>query len=51
MIKLANLEKWYPIGPSKYFVLRRINMDIKEGEFITIMGPSGAGKSDRKSVV
>ncbi|PYV18713.1 MAG: phosphonate ABC transporter ATP-binding protein [Acidobacteria bacterium] len=51
MIKLANLEKWYPIGPSKYFVLRRINMDIKEGEFITIMGPSGAGKSTLLSIL
>jgi len=51
MIKLANLERWYPIGPSKYFVLRRINMDIKEGEFITIMGPSGAGKSTLLSIL
>lgn len=51
MIKLANLEKWYPIGPSKYFVLRRINMDIKEGEFTTIMGPSGAGKSTLLSIL
>jgi energy-coupling factor transporter ATP-binding protein EcfA2 len=26
-------------------VLRRLNADIKEGEFVSIMGPSGAGKS------
>src|SRR5437667_10346317 len=51
MIKLVNLEKWYPIGPSKYFVLRRINMEVKDGGFITIMGPSGAGKCTLLSIL
>jgi len=32
-------------------VLRRINLDIREGEFITIMGPSGAGKSTLLSII
>jgi ABC-type lipoprotein export system ATPase subunit len=45
MISLRNIEKYFEQGPSKTFVLRRINVDIKEGEFISIMGPSGAGKS------
>src|SRR6266478_3209864 len=45
MIQLRNIEKFFEHGPSKTFVLRRINIDIKEGEFISIMGPSGAGKS------
>jgi putative ABC transport system ATP-binding protein len=45
MISLRNIEKYFEQGPSKTFVLRRINLDIKEGEFISIMGPSGAGKS------
>ncbi len=45
MIQLNNLEKSYPAGASRYFVLRRIAMQVKEGEFVTIMGPSGAGKS------
>lgn len=51
MIQLINLEKFYPIGPSKYFVLRRITLDVKEGEFITVMGPSGAGKSTLLSIL
>ncbi len=42
---MINVEKSYPVGPSRYWVLRRINLEIREGEFITIMGPSGAGKS------
>jgi ABC-type lipoprotein export system ATPase subunit len=45
MITLRNIEKYYDHGPTKTFVLRRINLDIKEGEFVSIMGPSGAGKS------
>jgi putative ABC transport system ATP-binding protein len=45
MISLRNIEKYFEHGPTKTFVLRRITLDIKEGEFISIMGPSGAGKS------
>jgi putative ABC transport system ATP-binding protein len=45
MIQLRNIEKFYESGAGKTFVLRRINLDIKDGDFITIMGPSGAGKS------
>jgi len=45
MISLKNIEKSYPVGAGRYYVLRRISLDIAEGSFITIMGPSGAGKS------
>src|SRR5437870_3338013 len=45
MIELRNLEKYYETGAGKTYVLRRISMDIKQGDFVTIMGPSGAGKS------
>lgn len=45
MIKLKNSEKYYTNKYVKTWVLRNINLEIKEGEFVTIMGPSGAGKS------
>ena len=45
MISLRNVEKYFEHGPNKTFVLRRVNLDIKDGEFVSIMGPSGAGKS------
>ena len=45
LIALRNIEKSYAHGTSRSYVLRRINADIKEGEFVSIMGPSGAGKS------
>jgi putative ABC transport system ATP-binding protein len=45
MIRLRNVEKFFQHGATKTFVLRRIDVDIKEGDFVSIMGPSGAGKS------
>ncbi len=51
MIALRNVEKSYPIAGGQVFVLRRINIDVKAGEFVSIMGPSGAGKSTLLSVL
>jgi putative ABC transport system ATP-binding protein len=51
MIQLNKLEKHYDVGSSKFFVLRRISLEVKEGDFITIMGPSGAGKSTLLSIL
>jgi putative ABC transport system ATP-binding protein len=45
MISLRNVEKCFSQGVNKNYVLRRIDLDIKPGEFVSIMGPSGAGKS------
>jgi ABC-type lipoprotein export system ATPase subunit len=51
LIQLRNLEKSFEAGGSKFFVLRRINLEIQQGEFVTIMGPSGAGKSTLLSII
>ncbi len=45
MIELRNLERSYQTGPTQTWVLRRIDLTIRQGEFVTVMGPSGAGKS------
>lgn len=45
MIKLKNIEKYYNNKSVKTFVLRNINLEVNEGEFISVMGPSGSGKS------
>jgi putative ABC transport system ATP-binding protein len=45
MIQLKNIDRSYKTGAGRTWVLRRVNLDIREGEFITVMGPSGAGKS------
>lgn len=45
LISLRNLERSFKTPAGDTYVLRRVNLDINEGEFVTIMGPSGAGKS------
>ena len=45
LISLRDLERTYPQCVARTYVLRRINVNIKEGEFVSVMGPSGAGKS------
>jgi putative ABC transport system ATP-binding protein len=45
MIQLKNLERSYKTAAGETWVLRRIDLTIPEGAFLTIMGPSGAGKS------
>ena len=46
MIRLHNIERSYPLGHGQlFYVLRDIDLDIAEGDFVSVMGPSGAGKS------
>jgi putative ABC transport system ATP-binding protein len=45
MIRMKDITKSYKSGFGKEYVLRNIDLEVEEGEFITIMGPSGAGKS------
>ena len=45
MIQLKNLERSYKTAAGETWVLRRIDLTIPAGQFLTIMGPSGAGKS------
>jgi ABC-type lipoprotein export system ATPase subunit len=51
MIQLKNIERSYKPGAGQTWVLRRVNLEIKEGDFLTIMGPSGAGKSSLLNVL
>lgn len=51
MIQLKGIDRSYKTGAGRTWVLRRVNLDIREGEFITVMGPSGAGKSSLLNVL
>ena len=51
MIELKNVERSYKTGHTETWVLRRVGLTIREGEFLTIMGPSGAGKSSLLNVL
>ena len=51
MIELKNLEKSFKTAAGESFVLRRINLSVGAGEFVTIMGPNGAGKTTLLSIL
>ena len=51
MILLEHISKWINIGGVRNFILKDINLEIKEGEFISVMGPSGSGKSTLLNVI
>ena len=45
MIKVENIHKTYHMGSNSLHVLKGVDVDIKEGEMVSIMGSSGSGKS------
>ncbi len=51
VIELKDIQKTYRIGESEYAVLKGIDLEIEEGEFIALMGPSGSGKSTLLNIV
>jgi ABC-type lipoprotein export system ATPase subunit len=51
MIRLRSIEKSFPAGAGKSYVLRNVDLDIAAGEFVSIMGPSGAGKSSLLAIL
>lgn len=51
MVSLSKIYKWYNTGANRTFVLKDINLEIQQGEFISIMGPSGSGKSTLLNVI
>ena len=51
MIHIKDLHKSYPMGHESLHVLKGINLDIREGEFVSIMGSSGSGKSTLLNII
>ena len=45
IMKLENIDKFYMETGNKLHILKELNLDIKKGEFISILGKSGSGKS------
>lgn len=45
MLQLRHISKWVNTGSNRTFLLKDINLSVKQGEFVSIMGPSGSGKS------
>lgn len=51
LIELKGINKTYKNGDQELRVLKDINLEVEEGEFVAIMGPSGSGKSTLMNVI
>ena len=51
MIQLRNVSKIYRIGEEKLYALNRANLEVRQGEFVSIVGPSGSGKSTMMNII
>ncbi|HCT52075.1 MAG TPA: phosphonate ABC transporter ATP-binding protein [Balneola sp.] len=51
MIKLRNIDRYIDKRLQRNFILKGIDLDIAEGDFVSIMGPSGAGKSTLLNII
>lgn len=51
MITLEHISKWVNVAGNRVFLLKDVNLTIKQGEFVSIMGPSGSGKSTLLNIV
>ena len=51
MIRLTGIERVFVVGGEQVHALRAVDLEIREGEYLSIMGPSGSGKSTLLNVV
>lgn len=51
LLELKNVSKWVKSGGNRIFLLEDIDLQVEEGEFISIMGPSGSGKTTLLNVI
>ena len=51
MIKMVNICKGYMVGEENVQVLKNINFNVDEGEFVAILGPSGSGKTTLMNII
>jgi ABC-type lipoprotein export system ATPase subunit len=51
MLKLIDVDKFVQSRFKKTFILKGVDLEVQEGEFMTIMGPSGAGKSTLLNII
>ncbi|MDQ3393942.1 MAG: ATP-binding cassette domain-containing protein, partial [Bacteroidota bacterium] len=51
MIRLTNIEKIYQTKTIQTIALDKVNLEVKKGEFLSVMGPSGCGKSTLLNII
>ncbi len=51
LVRLHKLDRVYPLKGGPFYALRNIDLEIRSGDFVSIMGPSGSGKSSLLNVL
>ena len=51
LLELKNICKSYPQGKSEITILKDVNLQVSEGEYVAIMGPSGSGKTTLMNII
>src|SRR5678810_700716 len=51
MLELKGIYKWVNTGSNRTFILKDVDLSVKQGEFISVMGPSGSGKSTLLNII
>jgi putative ABC transport system ATP-binding protein len=51
IVKMSGLDKFYPVGKSKFQALKKITLEVKQGEFMGFVGPSGSGKTTLLNII
>lgn len=51
ILETVDLSKTFTRGKKEFFAVKNVNLQIKKGEFVTVVGPSGSGKSTLFSMI